>query len=168
VDLSFTRVLNINLHSRFLDASNFSPSKDEPMFYSLLLFVHLSMDGKKYISSTLHILPKCSLNAIRNMVYLSKMMLHGILECTQTFLKNIIAAYCPLMVFLQGTRMHILLNMSSITNRCSCPLLVLGKPLMKSMNMLSHGLVAIGKGWNRPCFLLLGLLVHQSMRPPRN
>jgi hypothetical protein len=33
------------------------------------------------------------------------------------------------------------------------------------MEMLSQGQVGTGKGWYKPCFLLLGLLVQQSMHP---
>jgi hypothetical protein len=55
--------------------------------------------------------------ALRNMVSLSKMMLLGIPKCTQTYSKNMFVSSCPLMVFLQGIRMHILLNLSTTTNR---------------------------------------------------
>jgi len=67
------------------------------------------------------------------------------------------------MIFLQGMRMHILMNLSTPTNKLSCPFRVVAKPPTKSMEMLSQGLMGTGKGWYRPCFLLLGLLVHQSI-----
>ena len=36
------------------------------------------------------------------------------------------------------------------------------------MEMLSQGCIGTSKGWYRPCFLLLGLLVQQSMHPLMN
>jgi hypothetical protein len=36
---------------------------------------------------------------------------------------------------------------------------------MKSMEILSQGRVGTFKGWYRPCFLLMGLLVQQKMHP---
>ena len=53
---------------------------------------------------------------LRNLVSLFKMMLLGIPKCTQTFSNNICVAYCLLVVFFKGMRMHILLNMSTTTN----------------------------------------------------
>jgi len=72
-------------------------------------------------------------------------MIIGILGYTKTFLKNMIIASYPLMAFLQG--MALLLNLLIIKNRQSCPVLVLGKPLMKSMEILSCGLVGKGNGF---------------------
>ena len=94
-----------------------------------------------------------------------EMMLLGIPKCTQTYSKNMFVASCPLMVFLQGIRMHTLLNLSTTTNKYSCLFLVVGRPPTKSMEMLSHGLVGIGNEWYKPCFLLSGFLVQQSMHP---
>jgi hypothetical protein len=55
--------------------------------------------------------------ALRNLVSLSEMMLLGIPKCTQTCSKNMFVDSCPLMVFLQGIKMHILLNLSTTTNK---------------------------------------------------
>lgn len=38
----------------------------------------------------------------------------------------------------------------------------------KSMEIISQGRVRIGKRWYKPCFMLLGLLVQQSMHPIMN
>jgi len=81
--------------------------------------------------------------------------------------KNKFVASFPLMAFLKGiiTRP---LNLPTITNMKSCPFLVVGKPPTKCMEMFSQGCVGIGKGWYRPCFLLLGFLIQQSMHPLMN
>lgn len=55
-------------------------------------------------------------NVLRNHVFIFEMILLGILKCTQTYPKKKIVASCPLMVFLQGMIMHILLNLSTTTN----------------------------------------------------
>jgi len=56
-------------------------------------------------------------NLLRNLMSLSEMMLLGIPKCTQTCAKNTFTTSCLLMVFLQGIRIHILLNLSTTTNR---------------------------------------------------
>jgi len=55
--------------------------------------------------------------ALRNLVSMFEMMLLSIPKCIQTCSKNMFVASCPLLVFLQGIRMHILLNLSTITNK---------------------------------------------------
>ena len=55
-------------------------------------------------------------NALRNLVSLSEMMFLGIQKCTQTYPKNKFVASCPLIVFLQGIRTHILLNLWTTMN----------------------------------------------------
>jgi hypothetical protein len=102
-------------------------------------------------------------NALRNLVSPSKMMLLGIPKCTQTCSMTIFVASCPLMVFLQGMRIHILFNLPTTTNRYSCPFLVVSKPSTKSMEMISQGQVGIGNGWYIPLFILLGLSVQQNI-----
>ena len=104
-------------------------------------------------------------NVRRNMVSLFEMMILCISNCIQTYSKKMCVASYSLMVFLQGMRMHIFQNLSTTTNKQSCPFLVFGKIPIKSMEMLSQGQVGIGNGWYRPCFLLLILIVQQSIHP---
>jgi hypothetical protein len=119
------------------------------------MFGHLFVDGI-LVSIFSHNVVQ---NALRNLVSLSEMMFLGIPKSTLTYSKKFFVASRPLMVFLQDKRMHIFRNLSTTTNRQSCPFLVVGKPPTKSMESFSQGRVGIGKGWYRPCFLLLGLLV---------
>jgi hypothetical protein len=83
--------------------------------------------------------PNIVQNVQRNLVSLSKMMLLGVPKCTQTCSKNMFSTFFPLMVFLQGIIMHILLNLSTTINKQSCPFLFVGKPPIKSMEIISQG-----------------------------
>ena len=53
--------------------------------------------------------------ALRNILSLSKMILLGTPKCTHASSNNMFATSCPLMGFLKGMVMHILLNMSITT-----------------------------------------------------
>jgi hypothetical protein len=96
---------------------------------------------------------------------LSEMMLLGIPKYTQTCLNNKFVASHPFMVFLQGMRMHIFLNLPTTKNKYSFPFHIIGKPPTKSMEMISQGRVGRGIEWYRPFFLLLGLSVQQRINP---
>ena len=116
------------------------------------------MESYRSLQLNVHLPPKCLLKGTRKSSI-------SIPKCTQIFSKNMLIASCPLLVFLHGTRMHILINLSISTNRWSCPFLILGKSPLKSTDMFSHGLVSTSKGWHKPWFLSLGFLAQQIMHP---
>ena len=120
VDYYYMIVLNVAqfFYTRFLDAYRCNPQKAQPMSCSLLLYIHLSMNqGCRYfqlsVNDNRH--PKVQLELIKEHFYWI-FSLDGIL---------------------QGMRMHILLNLPTTTNKQSCPLFVLGKPLIKSIDLFS-------------------------------
>jgi hypothetical protein len=77
------------------------------------------------------------------------------------------ATSSPLILFLQGTKMKISLNLSTTTNRYPCPFLVHGKPPRKCMEMLSHGLLGTCRGWYKPYFKLLRILLNVGEFRPK-
>ena len=90
--------------------------------------------------------------------------LFDIPKCTQTISNKKPVASCILMVFVQAIGMHILLNLSTFTNKYSCPFMVFGIHT-KSMEIFSHGLLSMGKGWYTHCFLLIGFPIQLSIHP---
>jgi hypothetical protein len=108
------------------------------------------MECCRPLEISVHILPQCSLEVIEKYGVPVEMILLCIPKCTRTYLKNKFVSSCPLMIFLEGMRMHILLNLSTTTNKFSCPFRMVGKPHTKSMDMLSQGIVGTGKGWYTP------------------
>lgn len=100
---------------------------------------------------------------LRNLVSLFEIMILGVPKCTQTFSNKMFVVSYSIMAFLQCTRLHIFLKLSTTTNRSSYPFNFVGNPTTKSIQMLSHHLEGIGKGCYNPYFQLLGLLVQQSI-----
>jgi len=132
----------------------------EPIAQSILMYPYSSVVGKfRCLWLGIHILPEYSPKGTNK----SSISKWDDATCNPKvhldLFKEHHCCILSLMFSLECTRMHILLNPSTTTSRYSYPHLVLGKPPMKSMDMLSHGLVGICKEWYIPCFLLLGLLV---------
>lgn len=96
-----------------------------------------------------------SLNSVRqnllvNFVSRSDMMAFGS-PCSRNMLsKNSLAVFGAVVVVSVGIRCTIFDSRSTTTRMASCPFLVSGSCVMKSMEIISQGRFGMGSGCNRP------------------
>jgi hypothetical protein len=116
VDCFVIRVLNINkiLFQGLSMHMIVTPQKlNQSTIDYLCLPICLWMEICRPLQLGVDLLSKRSPKWLRNMISLYNMMLPSIPKCTNTFSKNMFVDSFHFMVFLQGIRMHSLLNLST-------------------------------------------------------
>ena len=103
-------------------------------------------------------------NVLTNLLYQYDIMVNRIPKCTHTHSKKILVMLFTMILFLQATNIAILENLSTTINTQSLPCLIEGRPDIQSMEMDSHCWLGIGRGVYRLCFLMVGLVMVQTMQ----
>lgn len=101
---------------------------------------------------------------MKNNIMIQPRSLLVIQKCTQTNSKTKFVSFFSYDGFFTRHENALLAKLVNDSKQ-ACPILVVCKPPTKPMEIISQGLKGTCKGWYRPCFPLLGLMVQQIMHP---